>query len=655
MHVRRREDYANAVYREIHMNRVLRFYMRLFTAAQVAAPAVLLLVFLRPLYCNDYALMIYFQRRAVQFFSAFHRLWGYDPFYSAGYPLNFTWNSNVVLQFLSVLFRPAPEYIVLSVATFASVAMGPLVFWLALGNFGLKDTRRGAALILLCAYWWTGLPAVMMLLGMPSALFAIHLSFLTVSYYYRFFNENDPRVIKWLYVLSPLCFLSHKTAIVLVGMPVAALLIIHIRRVSLKSLAHLAAICALTVAFNSFWLIPFLHLVKYKVTLPEAPHGLNNDPLRIFKDYLTFSKIFSHRVLSLNKESWPIVIPNTIFRVALLTFGIHGFGVLLRERRRATASFLGWTAAFFMALIYFGSFWKPSAELNPTRYIGYMDFFLAVPAVVSFGAIWRRLSHENGQPMQRAVTRLAKPALAIVLVISFAPFLIFLNQIRIPPDKYTLELTAYLRDNTSRNGRIMLEDSGWNDRDGLPPKYAGGHYPALMSDLTGREFIGGPYPYAFLSHHFADFHDGVFLRKRLADFGPEEMRESLDLYNIKWIVCWSRDCKNYFGVSPQTYKHRRLIGKFSVFERTEYQPSPFIAGSGRVVADIKGIRCYRVKPENGKVILKYHYFEGLRATGGGKIRAAHFGRDPIGFIEVDNPGYNFRIINSYKWNSSLSR
>ncbi len=637
------------------MNRIARFYMRLFVTAHVAAPAVLLLVFLRPLYANDYALMLYFQRRAVQFFGAFHRLWGYDPFYSAGYPLNFTWNSNVVLQFLAVLFRPAPEYIVLSVATFASAAMGPLVFWLALGNFGLKDTRRAVAMILLCAYWWTGLPAVMLLLGMPSALFAFHLSFLTVSYYYRFFSEDDPRVIKWLYILSPLCFLSHKTAIVLVGMPVALLLAIHIRKVKLKTLAHLAAICTLTIAFNSFWLIPFLHLVKYKVTLPEAPHGLSNDPFRIFKDYLTFSKIFSHRVLELNKESWPIVIPNTIFRVALLLFGIHGLCVLRRDKRRAVAAFLGGTVAFFMALIYFGSFWKPSAELNPTRYIGYMDFFLAVPAAVSFGAVWRRLSGKNGRPIQRAVTRLAKPAPAIGFIITIAPFLIFLNQIRTPLDKDTLALTAYLRDSTSVDGRIMLEDSGWNDRDGLPPKYGGGHYPALMSELTGREFIGGPYPYVFLAHHFADFHDGVFLRKRLADFKPNEMRESLDLYNIKWIVCWSRDCKNYFGVSPRLYNPVSKIGKFTVYERPGYTPDAFIAGSGRVTADIKGIRCYRVKPENGRVILKYHYFEGLRATGGGKIRAARIGRDPIGFIAVDNPGRNFRITNSYKWSGSPAR
>jgi hypothetical protein len=631
--------------------------MKLFVTAHVVGPLALVLLVAGPLYYNDYPLMIYFQHRALQFFGAFQNLWGYDPYYSAGYPLNFTWNSNLVLQFLQVLLYPIPEYAVLLISTFASIAIAPLMFWLGLGNFGIKGSRRAFALVIMTAYWWTGFPAVLMLLGMPAALFVFHLSFYTVSLFYRFFHEDDRRTLTLLCIFTPLCFIAHKTAIVTVGLPAAILFACNLRNVDFKKIACLALIGALVLAVNSFWLVPFLHLVKYKVALPEAPHGLNFDPLRIFKDYLTLSKVMGHKILEPSGQTYALVVPNTILRDALLVFGVHGMVVFWRDGRRALSAFFAAFAALFLAEIYFGSFWAPTAELNPTRYVGYLDFMLAVPAAASAGAIWRRLTDpartDDPERFRRSAARFAKPAFAILFLAALLPFGIFLKQIATPLDKDTLALTDYLKKNTAPGARIMLEDSGWNDRDGKPPKYGMGQFPSMMSDITGREFIGGPYPYVFLSYHYADFHDGKFLGRKIGSYSDREIAESLNRYNIRWIVCWSEDCNNYFLSNPYDFRYLKSIGKFAVFEWVQYKYNPFLAGSGYIIADITGIRCYRVKPENGKVVLKYHWFDGLVIRGGGRLREAKDARYPIGFIEVDDPAPYFTIVNGYWKNSSL--
>lgn len=625
--------------------------MWLFVAAHAAGPILLALVAAGPLFYNDYPIMIYFQHRASQFFGGFQNMWGYDPFYSAGYPLNFTWNSNVVLQFIQVLLYPLPEYAVLLVSTVASVVTAPLAFWFGLANFGIKGSRRTLAMIVMLAYWWSGLPAVMMLLGMPAALFVFHLSFYTVSLFHRYFSENDQRALGKLYLFAPLCFLAHKTAIVTVGVPAAILFFCHIRSAGFKRVANLALIGALVLAVNSFWLLPFLNLVKYKVFLPEAPHGLSLDPLRIFKDYFTLSKIMGHKVLEPAGGNLLITVVNTVLRDALLVFGAHGMAVMWREGRRAAAAFFGAFAAVLLAEIYFGSFWGPTAALNPTRYIGYLDFMLAVPAAASAGAIWRRMTDperaDDPGRAKRIASGVAKPAFAALFIFACLPFAIFTGQIGTPLDADSIELTEYLSGNAPTDSRIMLEDSGWNDRDGKPPKYGEGHYPSLLSDLTGREFIGGPYPYVFLAHHYADFHDGKFLGKRLSEYSDAAIREAMDRFNIGWIVCWSADCKNYFLADAYDFRYLKTIGKFVIFERPGFRPNPFLDGSGYVIADTLGIRCYRVKPEAGKAILKYHWFEKLVIPGGGKIRDAKDPRYPIGFIEIEKPKPYFSVVNGY--------
>jgi len=628
------------------MSRTLRIFAYTFIAAHVAVPAVLALTMSGPLFVNDYSLMIYQQHRAVEFFGAFQNLWGYDPFFFAGYPLNFTWNSNLDLQFLSVIFHPLPEYIVLLGATFLSVAIAPFCFRAGLRNFGLRGGILDASTILMLAYWWSGLPAVFMLIGMPSAMFVFHLSFYTVSLFYRFFSEEEyAAFLPQLYIFATLCFIAHKTALVTVCVPAALMFFIFIRRVGTRRIAHLAGISAIVIAVNSFWLIPFIDLVRFKVDLAEAPHGLWYDPLRILKDYFTFSKVMGHKIVGPRGEGAVLVFTNTILRDLLLFAGIYGIVRLKRDGRRALSAFLACFTVLFLAEIYFGSFWYPTALLNPTRYVGYLDFFLAVPAAIGLRSLWKKVS---ARPDRAALaTRITRPGLAVLLAAAILPYIFFSQTLDKRLDADTVALADYLNETVSPNGRVMIEDSGWNDRDGGPPRYGESQFPSLLPDITGTEYIGGPYPYVFLQHHYADFHDGKFLGRPLEEFGRAELTAGLNRYHIRWIVCWSSECRIRFSGAPESFRELENAGRFVVYERKYFEYDPFIRGRGYVMADHRGIRCYRVRPDKGEAVLKYHAFEGLGVRGGGTPGAAPGGEDPVGFISVKSPGSYLEIINEY--------
>lgn len=633
------------------MNKTLRTYMRVFSGAHILVPLALVLFASGPLFFNDNACMIYFMRRATQWYNEFGALWGYDPSFAAGFPLNFTWNSNLGLQFLAVLFHPIPEYILLLIETAGFVMIAPLCFTAGMKNFGLKGSALNAALIVMLAYWWSGSPAMMLLLGMPSAILALHLCFYTLSLFYKFFTEDDPRITARLYIMVPLCFIAHKTALVMLGVPAALLFMLHLRSAGARRLAHLAGISALTIAVNSFWLIPFLNLLKYKVSLAEAPHGLSLDPLRIFKDYFTLSKIMGPRPLEPNGGSAIFLFFNTVIRDGLMAFGIYGIVRWWRSGRKALAAFFAAHTVLFLGEIYFGSFWSVTAELYPTRYISNLDLMLAIPAAAGLQSAYAAYSNRPSGPSR--LLRLGKLAPVVLLIGAVLPYVMFTSMVNTRPDKDTLRLTAFLRDGISGGGRVLLEDSGWNDRDSIrndaPPKYGKSQFPAVISDLTGRELIGGPYPYLFLVHHYADFHDAQFLHKPLTEFSTAEMRHELDRYNIRWISCWSGDCKKYFSSDKASYSRIGKFGIFEVFERAAFVDNPFLLGSGFAISDQRGIRCYRVRPDGGKVALKYHALEQLTVSGAGGTGTFKSGKDPVGFIELSNPPEYFRITNDYEF------
>ena len=61
---------------------------------------------------------------------------------------------------------------------------------------------------------------------------------------------------------------------------------------------------------------------------------------------------------------------------------------------------------------------------------------------------------------------------------------------------------------------------------------------------------------------------------------PQWLENRLSLYNVRWVLCWSRPCKAYFGRLAQA----ALVGDYHKFRlyRMLGRPSYFLRGEGSI-------------------------------------------------------------------------
>jgi hypothetical protein len=86
-------------------------------------------------------------------------------------------------------------------------------------------------------------------------------------------------------------------------------------------------------------------------------------------------------------------------------------------------------------------------------------------------------------------------------------------------------------------------------------------------------------------------------------------------------------------------KLRANFDGLAVFE-LDQAPNFFLHGRGRLRADYDRIELSDLEPEEGKVVIKYHYLEGFRAEPPARLVAVPVPDDPIGFLGIENPPRN---------------
>ncbi|MEM3032418.1 MAG: hypothetical protein QXK39_05860, partial [Nitrososphaerota archaeon] len=72
-----------------------------------------------------------------------------------------------------------------------------------------------------------------------------------------------------------------------------------------------------------------------------------------------------------------------------------------------------------------------------------------------------------------------------------------------------IQLQNWLQENTDQSARIMMEDI--NKWEGKLLPYGPSRFVGFVPAFLPRHLIGGPLPNAFIKHHYASFHDGIFL------------------------------------------------------------------------------------------------------------------------------------------------
>ena len=574
----------------------------------------------QPIVNVDFSSQYYWAHAAREFHRRQGRLWGYDPWFMAGYPLDFISNSSLPLQMMAVAFPGQPLGRLIKILFILSFALVPLILYAGLIQFGLRPWPALAAAGLGLVHFWLAEPSLFGRWGMISGAFLLSFSFLTLGLLLRYLRERGTGTLAALAAALALALTIHKTALMLVFAPALIWIALDARRLKLRDFLGLVAALAVTALVNRHWLGPFLRFLPLKVEDSATDFFQNTDLLRWIKDLVPIQAFFG--------------IP--LCRLLMIGLGVIGLIKLRRER-----SSLFWPLAaglaFFGTFSYFGSLVPLLRHLQPYRYVSEY-FYLWLPAAgVGLGSVKERLA---GRPrLQRASPLLFSLLLLALLLMPGFQYFSLVAPLRTDLDRDSQDLVAWVKARTDPSARIMIEDiNAWEGKQGV---YGGARLPHLLPLLCRRELIGGPLPNAFILHHYASFQDGRLLNRPVSAFRDRDLAEVLDRYNVGWVVCWSEAAKARFQAYPAAGV-REDFGTLAVF--TLARPHNFfLAGQGGVKADFDSLELSDLATANGRVVVSYHWVDGLRSEPPAKLVKVPAGDDPAGFIGIQDPPASLRI------------
>jgi hypothetical protein len=171
------------------------------------------------------------------------------------------------------------------------------------------------------------------------------------------------------------------------------------------------------------------------------------------------------------------------------------------------------------------------------------------------------------------------------------------------PKKDVVELFSFLKENTTKDARIIVEDSRWGK--------LGGNIMALLAPFTDKFFVGGLHQGVFIEGD-TWFVDGVIFGKNITEYSESELIKKLEEYNVKWIVAWTNESKSFLSNLPAFEKIYETSNKlFQVYEYSNLMPSYIYVENGntsvKIVNDDKIIVELKNAVKGEKIVLKFRY------------------------------------------------
>lgn len=581
----------------------------------------------QPIIDQDWGLHFHHLRSLEAFWRQDKGLWGYNPFFMAGYPSNTIQDLSVKffellsLALSTVVLSPVQWFKIIAFLAMTSV---PWVMYFAVRNFFVDQDEKHltalAAAILGTIYWWNSLPREMFFYGMIGFPTASYLSVLGVSLIYRI--SVSSRSFDWIHVgwvLFTIVILPLHVQMILPFLALLPSLLILRPNRRMQLLLWIFAGAALSVVVNSVWLIPAIKHRADDVSsaiVAQLPLFAPTNPLTFLLDYIGPQGYWTFRPMFLEKG----------YRIMLAVLGSVGVWKLLNGTKRDLGMVLASVLIILFLVAYFGSLVPFVRAWQPLRFKVPFDIFLIV-AVAFYVRSWLRFS-----PASKSRWVLVLLGCAVVT------FLLNLAQTELSGklllrSEISPELTQiidWIAQKTPNEARILFEESG--DETGFV--YDGSYLSSLLPHFTARQLIGGPINLYNDRHHFAEFHSGKMFKQDPQSISDEKLRNYLRLYNIGAVVAFHPASLKRLLAIPGLVTVDERVGPIHLMKVN--QPlSWFIQGEGSVKATFNRLDLSDLKGE--EVILKYHWVEGLTAFPATKIEPVTIGDDPIPFIKLIRP------------------
>jgi hypothetical protein len=555
-------------------------------------------------------------------------LWGYDPFFMAGYPAGVIFDLDMKgAELFCHLFARIGLASAFKMYILLAFLLFPLALYAAARLFGLRPRESIAALGLGLLFWHWGRPLLghFRWAGMHSYVLASYGSALALGLFCRTLrriHEQSGGSRAWGTLLT-------LVAVVALACQVHPLAALHLfpgfvlgyalvfRQLRPRLHAALWLGLGLVIAANTDWILPFLRFRHYKTASDFwfQFHGVRD------------------LVFLYTRET-------SILFAAITVLGVVGLAQL-RRRDRLAASVIAASAACLFLAAFYGARIPPLANTEPGRYLVPFTMLMCVPAGLALVSLVAPLEPRLGS---------TPFAVAILITASVAPLLSLADNlffdahaVQAHVDKRFVELLAFLRQHTTSDARLLFETPGgfYSQSDLL----YGGHLQALVPIETGRETIGGPYPVNFLVHAAVDFKNGELCDRPLREWARPELAAFLDRYNIGWVVAWSAPARRCFDEWEGFIDRQADFDRFRVYE-VRRRHSFVLLGSGSVRADYNRIAVTNAAGD--ELVLAYHWLESLRCDPPLPLDAFPVPGDPVGFIRVRTGGVTaFSISNAY--------
>lgn len=548
--------------------------------------------------------------------------WGeaWDPHFFGGYITNL---GNATCQIFILISRMMPfaeTDAIIKITTFLLMLFFPGLFALAGGLF----TRRSGVSLA------AGIGGMILFYRMQYALFWVGnatsvfmLALVTVigAWLFRMLDRErlayDAAILFflcaaafWIHPLFPFYFLPLFIVVMIAGR----------RSLTKRKFLTIALVGAGAVMVNLPWVVPFISSYR-KLNLQK-----------IVDNTLDLS------IKTGESMNVPLrVVWADVMHVVLLTAAIIGAVLLARRNRKLfivlASATIGYLAMGPLII-------KFAPWLFQSRSVLIVDNFLLLLAVAGLSMLfvrdegmqtkfllfgrkrWAAISIVGGTLILAGVGA-SLAGLPMTVIRQVVPF-------SATPTTQQADVMKWVEDNTDNSARILFEDV-------FTAGLFGYRYILPVYNNSSRQFIGGPSSDNQVIANKINFSVGYLANRAIESYSDDQIDAFLANYNIGWVCAYSSLAIAYLDARPDRFVPEGSAEAFH-FYRVPTHSGYFAKGSGRVVAAaVNKLELADLTPDNGEVVLRYHYAAGMIAEPKVELEKVPVMGDPQGFIRLLSP------------------
>jgi len=550
------------------------FVAHLILASLLVSPGVLFGG--EPITSLDYSLHFVRVWATDEMLAEHGRIWGYNPFFLAGYPAGtvFDVNNHFIELFGVTLHRVGVSLpTAFNLFVFLALLLVPVFTWMAARNFGLSPWQQVTAVGLAILLWFTdGEVRIAWRVGVIASGVAMYTLPFALSCLHRYIERRTRAWLAAFLVTGTLVSLLHPLSFLFFFGMVALYLVVRARRFDLRFWGAMVLFATLVLAINMIWIAPLLQHLSLKTT--SGYHWIG-DIRALARDLM--------------------VIRGSGLRMLLYAFGIGGLVVWWREGRRDLAELIGLPVVLLTGFGYLSGHLEVFRDYETYRNNLVVSFLLASPAAVALdrALVWLR----TVAPAKRRAAVVVGTVLVVVLLAKnlmfFAPYArgqFGRHALRTlhPADMKVVEL---VRERVDPDERVLVE------------------YCVVYSEVSvarQTELFG----------------------RSVGEITPEEVRVYLEQYGVGWIVANSDETKALFD-AVATASRVEDFGRNRVY-RVEDPSGRTAYGTATTEGRFGSLLLRDVTP--GEVVLRYHWSPTLMADPPQEVLPCSMPGDPVPFI-----------------------